>query len=301
MLSNISTNSTDVFPASRSINDVLDQISQNFILYLPLVFGILGLIGFLGNVFTYLQLELRGNTCCIYTFCGSIVDMLNLAVNLFPNYLATKHGIIIPWLASSILCKANLFLLVFLPHLAINCLLVAMIDRYACTSSLTSPLRRLNQLKMAPWMLLLAVVTSFVSSIYAPMIFDLTASMSCASTNPTATSILYVSLIGLLQPILMGLFIFLTYRNIRRSRQRVVSCFELWRKHFFSFSLGCRCSEQYSSSSTAIDCHGHCPNRPYGYLFSPMDHHVHIFCDHHQRPEKCRTECANLFLSESDQ
>jgi hypothetical protein len=225
MHSNTSANITDVLVASKSISDVLNQISENFIMYLPLIFVIFGLIGFLGNAFTYLQSELRVNTCCIYTFCGSIVDMLTLAVNLFPNYLANKHAIFIPWSTSAILCKVYLFLLVFLPHLAINCLLVAMIDRYACTSSLNSPLRRLNQLKMIPWMILLAVATSCVSSIYAPIIFDLTLPMLCASTDPTATSILYVSLVGLLQPILMGLFVFLTYQNIHRSRQRVVSCF----------------------------------------------------------------------------
>ena len=224
MLSNTSTNITDTVPESKSTADDLNQIFQNFVIYLPLIFTIFGLIGFSGNVFTYLQLELRTNTCCIYTFCGSIVDMINLAVNHFPNYLTAKYDIPSPWSTSSSLCKTNLFLMVFLPHLAINFLLAAMIDRYACTSSLTSPLRRLNQLKMVPGMIMLAVLTSCVSSVYAPIIFDLTSPMSCDSTNPTATSILYVSLIGLLQPTLMGLFIFLTYRNVRRSRQRVVSC-----------------------------------------------------------------------------
>lgn len=94
----MSSNSTiDVAHISKSIIDDLNLVTQRFINYLPLIFLIFGFIGFIGNAFTYLQAELRSNTCCIYLLCGSFIDIITLFLNLFPNYLDTKYGISMPW------------------------------------------------------------------------------------------------------------------------------------------------------------------------------------------------------------
>jgi hypothetical protein len=110
----------DITEASKSIADQLKLVTQRFIIYLPLIFVIFGLIGFIGNLFTYLQAELRSNTCCIYSLCGSIIDIVTLFLNLFPYYLSAKYGIRIPWRNTSFTCKLNLFLLGYLPYLSIN-------------------------------------------------------------------------------------------------------------------------------------------------------------------------------------
>jgi hypothetical protein len=67
------------------------------------------------------------------------------------------------------------------------------------------------------------VVSSCLASIYAPIIYDLMFEFWCIPTQPTTAGILYILLIGLMQPILMLIFVCLTLRNVRRSRQRVVS------------------------------------------------------------------------------
>jgi hypothetical protein len=170
MTSNNTTTAIDVGEISKSTVDVLNLITQNFIIYLPLIFGIFGFIGFIGNLVTYLQAELRSNTCCIYSLCGSIIDIINLFLNLFPNYLSAKYGIYIPWYTSSVLCKINLFLLVFLPHLSVNFLLMAIIDRFSVTCSLTSPIHRLSKLKIVPWMIGITIITSCLASLYAPIL-----------------------------------------------------------------------------------------------------------------------------------
>ncbi|CAF5115470.1 unnamed protein product, partial [Rotaria sp. Silwood1] len=82
------TTTIDIALVSKSIINDLNFVSERFIIYLPLIFLIFGFIGFIGNIFTYLQAELRSNTCCIYSLCGSIIDIINLSLNLFPNYLA---------------------------------------------------------------------------------------------------------------------------------------------------------------------------------------------------------------------
>jgi hypothetical protein len=75
-----------------SIIETLDLVAQNFVVYLPLVFTILGLIGFLGNAFIFLQRPLRLNTFCIYSLCGSFSDIINLLVNLFPDSFNRTAG-----------------------------------------------------------------------------------------------------------------------------------------------------------------------------------------------------------------
>ncbi|CAF1044660.1 unnamed protein product [Adineta steineri] len=221
MIDNNITTTVDLIQTSKSLSDDLNFISENILIYLPLVFFIFGLIGFIGNVFTYLQPQLRSNTCCIYSLCGSFIDIINLCINSFPTFLAAKYGITIPWFTSSGLCKFNIFILVFLPHLSLNFLCMAIIDRFAITCDHTSSIRRITQLRIVPWMIGLTVLTSCLFSLYGPVNYDLIFGYFCTSTQPMVTSISYVVLIGLMPPIIMIIFVLLTYRNIRRSRGRV--------------------------------------------------------------------------------
>ena len=195
---NTTTTTNDVTQSSRALSDDLNFISQNIFIYFPLVFTIFGLIGFVGNVFTYLQPELRSNTCCIYSLCGSIVDIINLFINLLPNYLIQKYGIYIPWYISPTLCKLGIFLLIFLPNLSINFLLMSTIDRFASTCPLGSKIRRLNQLKMVPYAIIFTMSFSCLMSIRGPILFDLMYGFLCQTTQTTVNSILIITLNGLL-------------------------------------------------------------------------------------------------------
>ena len=67
--------------------DRLNFISNQLTRYLPIIFSIIGTIGFIGNLFMFLQPKLRKNTFCLYSLFGSICDILNLYINLLPNYI----------------------------------------------------------------------------------------------------------------------------------------------------------------------------------------------------------------------
>ena len=274
----------DNFTVSKSIVDTLNQVSQNFVNYLPLIFSIFGLIGFIGNLFTYLQPELRSNTCCIYSLCGSIIDVINLFLNLFPSYLSVKYGISIPWNLSSFLCKLNIFLSVFLPHLSINFLLMAIIDRFAATCSLTSPLRRLNQLKMVLVMIIITVFISCLASCYPLILMELYYGVMCLSRDTTTMSILYIILIGVSQPTVMLIFVLLTYRNIQQSRQRVVSTVIVSLDQNLSLLLGW---SEWWSTSNSVYCDDICTDIYNKFFLATMDHHVYIFCCHFRQSKKC--------------
>ncbi|CAF1133119.1 unnamed protein product [Adineta steineri] len=222
MIDNNITTTVDLIQTSKSLSDNLNFVSQNILIYLPLIFFIFGFLGFIGNVFTYLQPQLRSNTCCIYSLCGSFIDIITLSLDSFPNYFSGKYGITLPWNTSSGLCKFSIFLWAFLPYLSISFLCMAIIDRFAITCDHTSTIRRITQLRKVPWMISLTILASGLFTLDAPLHHDLVPIYGCVSTNPTLTSIVYIIFSGLLQPITMITFVLLTYRNVRRSRGRVV-------------------------------------------------------------------------------
>ncbi|CAF1228134.1 unnamed protein product [Adineta steineri] len=196
---------------------IILEIVPNIIL----ISFILGLIGFIGNIFTLLQPNLRWNNCCIYMLCSSIVDIIHLSINIFPSYLRNRYSFFgLPWNSSFSLCKLNYFLYSFLPQLSINLLLLSIIDQYACTCALTSWAHRLNKLKMVPRLILLMICISGIFSIYSPILGN-DQPVLCGYGEQTIYVILNIFFNGVLQPILILIFVLLTYRNIRQSRQRV--------------------------------------------------------------------------------
>ncbi|UJR34838.1 hypothetical protein I4U23_027619 [Adineta vaga] len=221
----MSSNNSTVFviatTSSNTVVNILNLISTRFVNYLPLVFVILGFIGFIGNSITFLQPTLSKNTCCIYTLSSSFIDVCNLFINLLPNYVSRYDISWDSWQFSRIPCKLKLFSIVFLPQLSINLLLLSLIDRFASTSDLASPIRRIFQRNMVPYLIILTIIISGIMSLHSPILNDLIPFYGCSSTNPLVSSVLYITFHGIVTPIVMLIFILLTYRNVVRSRQRV--------------------------------------------------------------------------------
>jgi hypothetical protein len=218
----MSVNSNTSVITSSSIIDTLDAIQDRFVNQLPLIFTILGSVGFIGDTFTFLQRTLRRNTFCIYSLCGSFIDIINLYVNLFPSYIY-QGGSSLSTMTNSQSCKWKMLALVALPQLSMNLLILSLIDRYACTCSLTSPMRKMHQLKVVPYLILITVIISSVMSLYSPIFYDVKPGFGCVVTNPIADATLYIIIHGLSTPLVMFIFVWLTYRNVKQSKQRVVS------------------------------------------------------------------------------
>ena len=203
------------------ITSTLDFIQSTFIRQIPLVFCIVGFFGFLGNTFTFLQPNLRWNAFCIYCLAASTVDVTNLGINLLPNYFngTDKLPLLVGTRQS---CKWKLFGLVFLPQLSMNLLILSLIDRYACACSLTSRLRQLHQLKLVPLLIVITMVISGLQSTYSYVIYELVPVDGCVPVDPLLNGILYIILHGLITPLVMFLFVLLTYQRMKQSRRRVV-------------------------------------------------------------------------------
>ena len=208
--------------SSSSIIDTIQFIQTHFINHLPLVIIILGIIGFIGNLFTFLHPTLRYNTCCIYSLAGSFADVTSLLVNILHNYIYSQTADILTMITNRYWCKLKMFALVFLPQLSMNLLILTSIDRFACTCALTSPIQRIRQLKMTPYLIGLTIIISGLMSLYSPILYDATDDLGCYCTAPLLNSMLYISIHGLIAPCVMLLFVILIYRNVQKSRQRVV-------------------------------------------------------------------------------
>ncbi|CAF1313440.1 unnamed protein product [Adineta ricciae] len=235
---------------------------------------ILGLFGFLVNMFTFLQPDLRSNACCIYTLSSSVIDIVHLSVNIFPNYLGFQYNIPNPWIQSFTLCKLHYFLYNFFPQLATNLLLLSIIDRYACSCGLTSWITRLNQYKMIPRLMTMMVIISGIFSIYAP-IFGTDIPQICGFHEKEVYGILTILISGVLQPIVMLLFVLLTYQNIRQRRQRVVSKLQsisviIPTQRSFSV-LGCGNKDWCPAVSTSVCNNDNHSSFGYSFLFPTMD------------------------------
>lgn len=268
----------------------LSAILQNYIHNLPLVFFIFGLFGFIGNLVTYLQPELRTNTCCIYTLCGSVVDIIHLLINAFPSFLSAKFNIHIESAASSHSCRMMYFLFVCLPNMSINFLVMSMIDRFACTCQLTSKLHRLNQLKVIPKTIGLTIAISCVASIYAPIMVYKGWTGYCFFTNPDLYTILNMIINGIVLPMVMLIFVLLTYRNIQQSRRRVVDSIDdeptfLVRPVSLS-CLECSIIGKSASIPKPIHCISDRSSSDHRLYLSPMD-------DRHVLPTNSRSHRTN--------
>ncbi len=219
----MSWNETTKFNNTSShIINILQFIKQEFLIYLPLIFIAFGVIGFIGNLFTFVQPTLRYNTCCIYSLCGSLVDVINLFINLLSNYIHAETGNILSLITVRCICKLRLFGLVFLPQLSMNLLTLSLIDRYVCTCSLTSSIRYIRRLHMAPWMIMVTIIISSIMSFYGPMFHDIVPGFGCISINPLINGVLYIVIHGFITPIVMVIFVLLTYQNVKESRHRAV-------------------------------------------------------------------------------
>jgi len=202
---------------------VLKLVQQRFFNQLPLIITTFAVIGFNGNTFTLLQPNLRRNLFCIYTLCGSLIDALNLFVNLFPVFIKPLAGNLVSAISVRFLCKLKLFVLVFLPQLSMNFLIMSLIERYASTLSLTSSMRDLLKLRIVPWSIGIIVTITCVISIYAPILYDIVPGFGCVSTHPTTDAALYILIHGIMTSVIMLILVLLTYRRFKQNRQRVVS------------------------------------------------------------------------------
>jgi hypothetical protein len=216
---NMSVNTTamSVITTTRAaIQIVITEMTY----YGPIILLIIGITGCFCNFITFTAPQLRKNSCAFYFLMSAVFELLSLSFGLISRFAADHLGSNLQH-TDQIYCKFRAYLISALPLVATYLVLLSSIDRYM-SSSLEARLRSFSDIKMAHRATAVAIVTSFLSCIHILVLYDLRPK---CSTKPGAygmfDSMFVVFWLGVIPHLLMLVFGFLTYMNIKRSKRRV--------------------------------------------------------------------------------
>ena len=188
--------------------------------YGPIILLVIGITGCFCNFVTFTAPQLRKNSCAFYFLMSTIFELLSLSFGLISRFAADHLGSNLQH-TDQIYCKFRAYLISALPLVATYMVLLSSIDRYM-SSSLEARLRSFSDIKIAYRATAVAIVTSFLSCTHILALYDLRPK---CSTKPGAfamyDSMFVVFWLGVIPHLLMLLFGFLTYTNIKRSKRRV--------------------------------------------------------------------------------
>ena len=181
------------------------------------IFMVLGNIGntFIAIIFS----QQRQNACSIYLLTSAIVNMVYLTVIGFLTIFPLNYNDETP-LAFAV-CKIIPYLSAAIGQTAKTMIVLACIDRFLVTSD-RATFRAFSTPKRAKYLILFFGVFWFVVSIHMP-VMQIIVYGQCGTFGIYSTFLtIYVILtVGLIPPIISGIFGYLTYRNMRHLHARV--------------------------------------------------------------------------------
>jgi hypothetical protein len=196
---------------------MLSTIQNQLILYGSSISAILGNIGNLFIVLIFLRQ--RQNPCTIYIMSAAIVNSLYvtyyLLISVFPmNY---RDGT----LSELAACKLIIYTSNVLGQLPRTMIILACVDRFMITHN-RATFRAFSTPKRAKWIVFFSVIFCLLFTIHIPI-------MTTISNGQCGRFGIYLTIyyaymilvVGIIPPVLMGIFGYLTYRNMRQMHVRV--------------------------------------------------------------------------------
>jgi len=188
--------------------------------YGPILLLLIGIIGCLCNFITFTAPKLRKSSCAFYFLLSAVFDLLSITFGLISRFAADHLNSNLQQ-TDRAYCKLRAYLISALPLVATYLVLLSSIDR-CMSSSVNVRLRLFSHMKMAYRASGVAVVIGFVSCGHILVSYDLRP--RCA-TMPGAyamfDSMFVVFWLGVIPHMLMLVFGFLTFINIKLSKRRV--------------------------------------------------------------------------------
>ena len=200
--------------------------------YMLIVLYTGGIFGSLLNIATLLQKKFRKNPCSLYFLFASITDFMIMNGVLVMDAMRYWNSSLFTYMNSTIIwCKLGKHLVFLLPCLSSTFIALASIDRF-CTSSDRPQLRKLSQLKVSRIIISCVIFVWILFSLHVLILYDIMPSTTtqlqgCRSPPQLFLFILiadgYIFSIynGAIVPLLLSIFGFLIYRNVRMSHRRI--------------------------------------------------------------------------------
>ena len=196
----------------------LTYIGEQITLYTGSILFIAGIFGNGMNILIFSTVRnYRTIPTTFYFLSGSITNILYLLLLLTTRIVTAANGI--DFTRTSLAwCKARPFFVGFLAPLCFTCSCLATIDQFFVTSQHVN-IRRLSNIKWAHRVLIISIIFWSIHGLFGPIFYEIT-SVRCTSTNAIYAeyAVVYVVVVVCAIPIcVIGLFGWLTYRNIRRA------------------------------------------------------------------------------------
>lgn len=177
-------------------------------------------LGNIGNLFIIIIFTRhRANSCSTYLVCSAIANSCYLTFNsfvqIFPFYYRDES------IRAFALCKIRFYVSNVLGQIAKTIIILACIDRFMFTSS-RAKFRAFSNVKYAKWLVALSIafwpILASHIAIMTTIINQRCGIFGIYSSVYTIYSIIFV---GLIPPILLGIFGYLTYRHAKLIHSRV--------------------------------------------------------------------------------
>jgi hypothetical protein len=198
-------------------SSMLSTIQNQLILYGSSISAILGNIGNLFIVLIFLRQ--RQNPCAIYIMSSAIFHSLYVIyyvlISVFPmNY---SDGT----LSELAACKLTIYASNVLGQIPKTMIILACVDRFMITNK-RATFRALSTPKRAKWIVFFSVIFCLLLTIHIPIMTTIiNGQCDRFGIYLTIYNVYILLFVGIIPPVLMGIFGYLTYRNMRQMRSRV--------------------------------------------------------------------------------
>ncbi|UJR20306.1 hypothetical protein I4U23_023437 [Adineta vaga] len=195
---------------------------------------VIGMIGSILNIITFIQKQIRMNSCSVYFLSTSIIDFWIMNVFLLLEMITRFHLPLSTLIYSTrIWCKFGNFLLSLLPCLSSTYLTLASMDRF-CASSLNTTLRKCSQLKISRMIVRIVFILWVLFELHIIIGYDyvtdpITNVTKCQVILGSPTTYLIIDGFffalynGAIAPFFLSAFGLLICYNMKRSRGRVTA------------------------------------------------------------------------------
>lgn len=200
---------------------LLQRITREISLYMPIALLIFGTCGCLCNFITFTSKELKSSSCAFYFLCIAIIEFCTFYFGLISRFVNDHFGSRL-FSTNQIYCKIRSYFIVTLPLLVTYMILLTAIDRYMSTRD-EARYRAFSQLKVAHRMAPLTILLTMILSSHMLVFYDF---YPACTAQPGLYALMYsiylVICTGFLPNGLTLLFGFLTFRNTIRAKRRII-------------------------------------------------------------------------------
>ncbi|CAF0908642.1 unnamed protein product [Rotaria sordida] len=200
--------------------------------YMIVILYIIGTLGAILNIITFLQKQIRRNSCSLYFLSSSIIDFCIMNVFILMEIITTFNKPLSDRIYSTnIWCKVGNYIMFILPCLSSSYITLASIDRF-CISSLNQTLRKCSNFKISRIVISMVFVVWVLFGLHILIGYDrirdiTTNTDRCTVQTSSATVFIVIDgfffalFNGAIIPFILCIFGLLIFHNIKVSRQRV--------------------------------------------------------------------------------